>query len=130
MEYRRLGASGPVVSRVAFGNSLTAGNQLDDRAASACVRAALDAGITTFDTADAYAEGRAEEHLGRALAGVDRDAVVICTKVGRGGGPGPGRCRGPVSPRAWTPRCAASAPGTSTCTRRTCTTTRRRSKRP
>ncbi|MCT9087705.1 aldo/keto reductase [Streptomyces sp. ASQP_92] len=90
MEYRRLGVSGPVVSRVAFGNSLTAGNQLDDRAAAACVRAALDAGITTFDTADAYAEGRAEEHLGRALAGVDRDTVVICTKVGRGGGPGPG----------------------------------------
>ncbi|MGW7339023.1 aldo/keto reductase [Streptomyces sp. NPDC054808] len=90
MEYRRLGASGPVVSRVAFGNSLTAGNQLDDRTAAACVRAALDAGITTFDTADAYAGGRAEEHLGRALAGVDRDAVVICTKVGRGGGPGPG----------------------------------------
>ncbi|NDZ71459.1 aldo/keto reductase [Streptomyces sp. SID10362] len=90
MEYRRLGASGPVVSRVAFGNSLTAGNQLDDRTAAACVRAALDAGITTFDTADAYAGGRAEEHLGRALVGVDRDAVVICTKVGRGGGPGPG----------------------------------------
>ncbi|WP_328538826.1 aldo/keto reductase [Streptomyces sp. NBC_00344] len=90
MEYRRLGASGPVVSRVAFGNSLTAGNQLEDRAATACVRAALDAGITTFDTADAYAGGRAEELLGRALGGVDRDSVVICTKVGRGGKPGPG----------------------------------------
>ncbi|MFD0023830.1 aldo/keto reductase [Streptomyces sp. NPDC058382] len=90
MEYRRLGSSGPVVSRVAFGNSLTAGNQLEDRTATACVRAALDAGITTFDTADAYAGGRAEELLGRALAGVDRDSVVICTKVGRGGGPGPG----------------------------------------
>ncbi|MEV7401228.1 aldo/keto reductase [Streptomyces sp. NPDC091267] len=91
MEYRRLGSSGPVVSRVAFGNSLTAGNQLDDRTATACVRAALDAGITTFDTADAYSGGRAEELLGQALAGVDRDSVVICTKVGRGGGkPGPG----------------------------------------
>jgi aryl-alcohol dehydrogenase-like predicted oxidoreductase len=90
MQYRRLGANGPVVSRVAFGNSLTAGNQLADDAALACVRAALDAGITTFDTADAYAEGRAEELLGRALAGVDRDSVVVCTKVGRGGGPGPG----------------------------------------
>ena len=90
MQYRRLGANGPVVSRVAFGNSLTAGNQLADDTALACVRAALDAGITTFDTADAYAEGRAEELLGRALAGVDRDSVVVCTKVGRGGGPGPG----------------------------------------
>ncbi|MFH8409707.1 aldo/keto reductase [Streptomyces sp. NPDC018019] len=90
MEYRRLGTNGPVVSRIAFGNSLTAGNQLDDRTAIACVRAALDAGITTFDTADVYADGRAEELLGRALAGVDRDSVVVCTKVGRGGGGGPG----------------------------------------
>ncbi|MFI0264707.1 aldo/keto reductase [Streptomyces sp. NPDC017056] len=91
MEYRRLGTNGPLVSRIAFGNSLTAGNQLDDRAATACVRAALDAGITTFDTADAYADGRAEELLGAALAGVDRDSVVVCTKVGRGGpGSGPG----------------------------------------
>ncbi|MEI5099112.1 aldo/keto reductase [Streptomyces sp. PmtG] len=91
MEYRRLGANGPVVSRVAFGNSLTAGNQLADPAAVACVHAALDAGVTTFDTADAYADGRAEELLGRALRTVDRDSVVICTKVGRGGGSsGPG----------------------------------------
>ncbi|MFF4838854.1 aldo/keto reductase [Streptomyces collinus] len=90
MEYRRLGTDGPVVSRIAFGNSLTAGNQLADANALACVRAALDAGITTFDTADAYADGRAEELLGRALRGVDRDSVVVCTKVGRGGGPGPG----------------------------------------
>ncbi|WP_406445515.1 aldo/keto reductase [Streptomyces sp. NBC_01613] len=90
MQYRRLGADGPVVSRIAFGNSLTAGNQLADPNALACVRAALDAGITTFDTADAYADGRAEELLGRALRGVDRDSVVVCTKVGRGGGPGPG----------------------------------------
>ncbi|MFF4251876.1 aldo/keto reductase [Streptomyces sp. NPDC001663] len=90
MQYRRLGADGPVVSRIAFGNSLTAGNQLADPNALACVHAALDAGITTFDTADAYADGRAEELLGRALHGVDRDSVVVCTKVGRGGGPGPG----------------------------------------
>ncbi|MFE0351661.1 aldo/keto reductase [Streptomyces griseoluteus] len=93
MQYRRLGDHGPVVSRVAFGNSLTAGNQLDDGAAVACVRAALDAGITTFDTADVYAGGRAEEVLGWALAAVPRDQVVLCTKVGRGaggasGGPG------------------------------------------
>ncbi|MFF9007392.1 aldo/keto reductase [Streptomyces goshikiensis] len=86
MEYRRLGEAGPVVSRVAFGNSLTAGNQLADGRAADCVRAALDAGITTFDTADVYADGRAEELLGTALAGVPRDRVVIGTKVGRGGG--------------------------------------------
>ncbi|MFI9080855.1 aldo/keto reductase [Streptomyces sioyaensis] len=90
MQYRRLGADGPVVSRVALGNSLTAGNQLAAPNALACVRTALDAGITTFDTADVYADGRAEALLGRALRGVDRDSVVVCTKVGRGGGPGPG----------------------------------------
>ncbi|MGW0313475.1 aldo/keto reductase [Streptomyces flavidovirens] len=88
MEYRRLGEAGPVVSRVAFGNSLTAGNQLDDARAVDCVRTAFDAGITTFDTADVYADGRAEEVLGTALAGIPRDQVVICTKVGRGAGGG------------------------------------------
>ncbi|MFD8492862.1 aldo/keto reductase [Amycolatopsis sp. NPDC059657] len=89
MEYRRLGEHGPMVSRVAFGNSLTAGNQLDDTAAIACVRAALDHGVTTFDTADVYSGGRAEEVLGRALSSVPRESVVLCTKVGRGTkGPG------------------------------------------
>ncbi|PWI42530.1 aldo/keto reductase [Streptomyces sp. ICBB 8177] len=93
MDRRPLGTAGPAVSRIAFGNSLTAGNQLDDEAATACVRAALEAGITTFDTADVYADGRAEELLGAALASTPRDQVVICTKVGRGaggqsGGPG------------------------------------------
>ncbi|WP_035847275.1 aldo/keto reductase [Kitasatospora azatica] len=86
MEFRQLGEKGPVVSRVAFGNSLTAGNQLGDEAAVACMRAAFDAGITTFDTADVYAEGRGEELLGAALGGVPRDQVVLCTKVGRGAG--------------------------------------------
>ncbi|KPI11972.1 NADP-dependent oxidoreductase domain containing protein [Actinobacteria bacterium OK074] len=84
MEYTRLGSGGPVISRVAYGNSLTAGNQVDEATAHACVRTALDAGITVFDTADVYAEGRGEEVLGRALSGVARESVVICTKVGRG----------------------------------------------
>ena len=57
MEYRQLGRSGLRVSAVAYGNWVTHGNQLDDDAAAACVRAALDAGITTFDTADLYAQG-------------------------------------------------------------------------
>ncbi|MFH8571843.1 aldo/keto reductase [Streptomyces sp. NPDC017993] len=90
MDCRRLGEAGPVVSRVAFGNSLTAGNQLADDSAVACVRAALEAGITTFDTADVYSDGRAEEVLGAALSTVPRDRVVICTKVGRGAGGGAG----------------------------------------
>ena len=65
MEYRHLGQSGLIVSALAYGNWITHGSQIDEKAADACVRAALDAGITTFDTADVYAEGRAESVLGR-----------------------------------------------------------------
>jgi len=53
------------------------------------VRAALDAGITTFDTADVYANGAAEEVLGRALHGVRRDSIEIFTKVYWPTGPNP-----------------------------------------
>src|ERR1700722_1363167 len=81
MEYRHLGKSGLVVSEIAYGNWITHGSQVAEQAAVACVRAALDAGITTFDTADVYAGGRAEEVLGRALNGVRRDSVEIFTKV-------------------------------------------------
>ncbi len=70
-----------MVSEIAYGNWITHGAQIDEDRARACVRAALDTGITTFDTADAYADGRAEEVLGRALAAVRRDEVEIFTKV-------------------------------------------------
>ncbi len=81
MEYRHLGKSGLKVSEIAYGNWITHGSQVAEDAAIACVRAALDAGITTFDTADVYAGGRAEEVLGRALDGVRRESVEIFTKV-------------------------------------------------
>src|SRR5580698_8691723 len=68
MEYRRLGRSGLVISELAYGNWITHGSQVQEDAATACVAAALEAGITTFDTADAYAGTRAEEVLGRALS--------------------------------------------------------------
>src|ERR1051325_5319921 len=64
MEYRRLGRSGLTISEIAYGNWLTHGSQVEEDAAHACVRAALDAGITTFDTADVYAGTRAESVLG------------------------------------------------------------------
>lgn len=88
MEFRHLGRSGLLVSEIAYGNWLTHGSQVEEEAALACVRAALDAGITTFDTADVYAETRAEEVLGRALAGVRRESVEVCTKVFWPTGPG------------------------------------------
>ena len=81
MEYRHLGKSGLVISEIAYGNWVTHGSQVQEQAAVECVRAALDEGITTFDTADGYAGGRAEEVLGRALHGVRRESLEIFTKV-------------------------------------------------
>jgi aryl-alcohol dehydrogenase-like predicted oxidoreductase len=81
MEFRHLGRSGLIISEIAYGNWLTHGSQVEEDAANACVRAALDAGITTFDTADVYAATRAESVLGRALAGERREGLEIFTKV-------------------------------------------------
>jgi aryl-alcohol dehydrogenase-like predicted oxidoreductase len=81
MEYRKLGASGMYVSELAYGNWVTHGEQIDQDAATSCVRQALDLGITTFDTADAYAGTRAESALGEALKGVRREGLEIFTKV-------------------------------------------------
>ena len=88
MEHRRLGRSGLLVSEITYGNWITHGSQIDDEAARATVHAALDAGITTFDTADVYAGTRAESVLGRALEGQRREGVEICTKVYFPTGPG------------------------------------------
>lgn len=88
MEYRKLGSSGMYVSEIAYGNWITHGEQIDQDAATACVRAALDLGISTFDTADVYAGTRAEAALGQALAGVRRESVEICTKAYFPTGPG------------------------------------------
>ena len=88
MKFRYLGASGLKISEIAYGNWLTHGSQVENATAVACVRAALDAGITTFDTADAYANGAAETVLGEALAGERRASVEILTKVYWPTGPG------------------------------------------
>jgi aryl-alcohol dehydrogenase-like predicted oxidoreductase len=88
MDFRHLGSSGLVVSEIAYGNWITHGSQVEEDTAVACVRAALDAGITTFDTADVYAETRAESVLGRALAGERRAGLEIFTKVFWPTGPG------------------------------------------
>ena len=81
MEFRRLGNSGLTISAISYGNWITHGSQVEEDAAAACVRAALDEGITTFDTADVYAQGRAEEVVGRALRGVRRESIELFTKV-------------------------------------------------
>ena len=78
MEIRRLGDRGPLVSIVGLGCN-NFGMRLDRRASERVVGAALDAGVTHFDTAELYGDGRSEEFLGRAL-GPHRDEVVIATK--------------------------------------------------
>jgi aryl-alcohol dehydrogenase-like predicted oxidoreductase len=89
MEHRHLGRSGLMVSEIAYGNWITHGSQVEEDAAKACVEAAIDEGITTFDTADVYALTRAEEVLGRALRGRRRESLEICTKVFWPTGEGP-----------------------------------------
>ncbi|GAB7191228.1 aldo/keto reductase family protein [Kineococcus sp. NUM-3379] len=81
MEFRYLGNSGLKISEITYGNWLTHGSQVENDAATACVHAALDAGISTFDTADVYANTAAETVLGEALKGQRRESLEILTKV-------------------------------------------------
>jgi hypothetical protein len=131
MEYRRLGRSGLDLSVISYGNWLTHGDGVDNATAVACVGEALDAGITVFDTADMYADGRAEELLGSALAGIRRESVIVCSKVGLPTSAAPGdrglsrtrvitNCHGPF---------AACGRTISTSIRRTGSTRARRLKR-
>jgi aryl-alcohol dehydrogenase-like predicted oxidoreductase len=89
MDFRYLGNSGLQISEITYGNWLTHGSQVENDVATQCVRAALEAGITTFDTADVYANGRAEEVLGAALKGERRESLEVFTKVFWPVGPDP-----------------------------------------
>jgi aryl-alcohol dehydrogenase-like predicted oxidoreductase len=88
MEFRHLGRSGLMVSEISYGNWRTHGSQVEADVATACVREALEVGITTFDTADVYAQTRAETVLGEALKGVRRESYELFTKVYWPTGPG------------------------------------------
>ena len=107
MEFRRLGRSGLSVSEISYGNWLTHGSQIEEDQAKACVNAALDAGVTTFDTADVYANTKAESVLGRALQGQRRESLEIFTKVFWPTGPGGPNDRG-LSRKHITESCNAS----------------------
>lgn len=87
MEFRNLGNSGMLISAVTYGNWLTHGSQIEADQATACVKAALDLGISTFDTADVYANTAAETVLGEALKGQRRESLEIFTKVFNPTGP-------------------------------------------
>ena len=88
MDFRYLGNSGLKISEITYGNWLTHGSQVENDVAMQCVRAALDAGISTFDTADVYANTAAETVLGDALKGERRESLEIFTKVYWPTGPG------------------------------------------
>ncbi len=78
MQTRTLGSAGPRVSVVGLGCN-NFGAKLDQRQTTAVVHAALDAGITHFDTAESYGGGQSEVFLGKALGG-RRESVVVATK--------------------------------------------------
>ena len=88
MEFRRLGRSGMKVSEISYGNWLTHGSQVEADQATACVKEAIEVGITTFDTADVYAATKAESVLGEALKGTRRESYELFTKVYWPTGPG------------------------------------------
>lgn len=89
MRFRRLGSTELEVSVVSLGSWLTFGEGVDEDASIRVVRRAFELGVNLFDTANVYARGAAEEVLGRALAGLPRDEVVVATKVFGEMGPGP-----------------------------------------
>ena len=81
VEYRYLGNSGLKITEITYGNWVTHGLQVDRDKAIATVHRALDLGITSFDTADVYANTGAEKILGKALKGIPREDLEIFTKV-------------------------------------------------
>jgi len=87
MQYKRLGSTGLKVSQVCLG-TMTFGSQVDAAEATNIIKAALDAGVNFFDTADQYVQGRSEQIVGQALKG-ERRSVVLATKVANRMGPTP-----------------------------------------
>jgi aryl-alcohol dehydrogenase-like predicted oxidoreductase len=81
MDHRRLGDSDLEVSVIALGSWLTYSGGIGREQTEACTRAAFDAGITFFDTANVYGRGAAESAWGEILAGYPRDSYVLATKV-------------------------------------------------
>lgn len=89
MRYRRLGYAGVKVSVVGLGSWLTYGGSVEEATAAACIDRAYECGINFFDTANVYAHGAAEEVVGRAIAALQRDSIVLATKVYFSMGDGP-----------------------------------------
>jgi len=87
MEYRFLGNSGLKVSALSFGAWVTFGPQMNEEKAAECMQAAFEAGVNFFDNAEVYADGVAEEIMGKILkkSGWKRSDLVVSTKIYWGG---------------------------------------------
>jgi aryl-alcohol dehydrogenase-like predicted oxidoreductase len=81
MRYRNLGDSDLEVSEISLGSWLTFGEGVERDQTAACTRAAFDAGITLFDTSNAYGRGTAETAWGEILSDFKRDSFILATKV-------------------------------------------------
>jgi voltage-dependent potassium channel beta subunit len=81
MHYRRLGRSGIKVSEISLGAWVTFGNQISGKIASDLVHTAYEQGVNFFDNADVYANGKAEEVLGKVITDIPRESLVISSKV-------------------------------------------------
>ncbi len=106
MQYRLLGRTGVTVSALCYG-TMSFGGDADEATAGAMYARCRDAGVNFFDCANTYGRGRAEEILGRFMAG-ERDELVITTKVGfpmRDGKNGAG-LRAATSCARWRRACA------------------------
>ena len=85
MQFRQIGSTDVEASVITLGTWVLGGwmwGGCDDSTAFDTIRTALDVGITTIDTAPIYGFGRSEETVGKALRGVRRDSVVLCSKCG------------------------------------------------
>jgi len=88
MIYRSLGKSGLQVSALSLGSWRTFGQEIDDQASEACMRAAYEGGVNFFDGAEGYGQGAAERTMGKVFraTGWDRTTLIISSKVFHGGG--------------------------------------------
>jgi len=129
MQKRELGDSGVEVTTVALGSWLTYSGGIGREQTEACTRAAFEAGITLFDTANVYGTGASERAWGEILSDYPRDAYVLATKVYFPMARATAASRASRSSSRSTARWSGCGPTTSTSTSATATTTRCRCRR-